>query len=323
MDRLRGGGAAARVLKVPRRALLPLAFVPAAWPQISLNPPRAPSVISVDVHLVNVLFTVRDKRGGYVKGLNKEDFEVREDGRRQEITHFAREVDTPLTVALLLDVSGSVSKILDIEKNAAARFLSEVLRPSDKACLAGFAGTIAVWQDLTSSVPLLRGALDRAGPLPRSPADRGGTLLYDAVNLVGLQKLRTQPGRKTMVLISDGLDHGSRVDLEAASRTAQEADAVVYSIHYQDSWATSHEGSGQRVLQKLSRPTGGQSFHVTGTLPLEQVFDTIREEMRSQYAIGYRPPNPAGDGTFHRLEVKTARRGLTVQARTGYYAARK
>ena len=309
MDRLRSGGAAAGILT----ALL----VPAAWPQIPLNPPRAPSVISVDVRLVNVLFTVRDKRGGYVKNLDKEDFEVREDGRPQQITHFAREVDTPLTVALLLDVSGSVAGILHIEKAAAARFFSEVLRPSDKACLAGFAGAIAVWQDLTPSVPLLHAALDGAGWFPVSTAMRGGTLLYDAVNLVALHKLRPQAGRKTMVVISDGVDHGSRVDLEAAGRAAQQADAVVYAIHYEDK-----EGGGRGVLRQLSRSTGGRAFQVTETAPLEQIFDTIREEMRSQYAIGYRPPD-AADGSFHRLEVKALRPGLTVQSRTGYYAVRK
>ena len=318
MDRLRSGGAAAEIVKMPRRALLPLALVPAAWPQIPLNPPRAPSVISVDVRLVNVLFTVRDKRGGYVKDLNKEDFEVREDGRRQEITHFGREVDTPLTVALLLDVSGSVANIIGTEKAAAARFFSEVLRPSDKACLAGFAGAIAVWQDLTPSVQSLQKALESAWFIPNSVRSRGGTLLYDAVNLVALHKLRPQAGRKTMVVISDGVDHGSRVDLEAASRAAQEADAVVYSIHYED-----REDSGRGVLRKLSRSTGGSAFHVSGKVPLEQVFDTIREEMRSQYAIGYRPPDATADGSFHRMEVRAVRPGLTVQARTGYYAARK
>jgi VWFA-related protein len=301
---------------LPRRALLPLALVPAAWPQIPLNPPRAPSLISVDVRLVNVLFTVRDRRGGYVKNLEKQDFEVRDEGRRQEITHFAREVDTPLTVALLIDVSGSVSNIIEVEKAAAARFFSEVLRPGDKACLAGFSGAIAVWQELTSSVPQLHTALEGAGWFPVSTAMRGGTLLYDAVNLVAHHKLRPQAGRKTMIVISDGVDHGSRVDLEAASRSAQEADAVVYAIHYED-----REGGGHGALRKLSRQTGGRAFKVTPELPLEHIFDTIREEMRSQYAIGYRPPDESADGRFRRLEVKTLTPGLNVQARTGYYAA--
>lgn len=310
MDRLRGSGAGI----LTRRALFPLAFAAAARPQIALNPPRAPSVFTVDTHLVNVVFTVRDKRGGYVKDLAREDFEVREDGRRQEITHFAREVDTPLTVALLLDLSWSIAGIFDAEKAAAARFLSEVLRPDDKACLAGFADTVTVWQDLTPKVSLLHQALECVAP------KHAGTRLYDAVTLVARTKLRPQPGRKTMIVISDGLDHGSQADLETSARAAQQADTVVYGIHYQDHTATRLEGGGHRVLQKLSRPTGGRSFRVSGKLTLEQVFDAIREEMRSQYAIGYRPPSPA-DGRFHRLEVKTTKPGLTVQAREGYYAS--
>src|SRR4051794_6564180 len=124
--------------------LLALAFSLPVCPQVLINPPKDTSVITVDVDLVNVLCTVRDKNGGFVKDLTKEDFEIRENGRRQEIRHFAREVDSPLTVALLIDFSGSVANIIGTEKNAAAHFFSEVLRPSDKALLAGFSRTVAV-----------------------------------------------------------------------------------------------------------------------------------------------------------------------------------
>src|SRR5438309_5778977 len=117
--------------------------------QIELNPPKGAGVITVDVELVNVLCSVRDRHGAYMKDLNREDFEVREDGKRQEITHFAREVDTPMTVALLLDVSGSAANIIGTEKAAAQRFFEEVLRPGDRGMLVGFAQRIAVWQDLT------------------------------------------------------------------------------------------------------------------------------------------------------------------------------
>ncbi len=131
-------------------------------------------------------------------------------------------------------------------------------------------------------------------------------------------KLLPQAGRKTMVVISDGVDHGSRVNLETASRSAQMADAVVYAIHYEDK-----EGGGEGVLRKLSRPTGGRIFQVGEGMPLERIFGVIGEEMRSQYGIGFRPSHGGNDGRFHRLEVKALAPGLTVQARTGYYAVGK
>jgi VWFA-related protein len=164
--------------------------------QVQLNPPKSPSIITVEVDLVNVLCRVRDHHGAYVKGLARDDFELRVDGHPQEVTHFAREVDSPLTVALLLDVSGSVSGILETEKSAAGSFFAEVLRPTGQALLAGFAQYIAVWQDLTPSGPDLQDALGKARPFERGfepdaqVKPRGGTLLYDAVNLVAEQKLR-------------------------------------------------------------------------------------------------------------------------------------
>jgi VWFA-related protein len=315
----------------PTRCIVPLiVMLSPATGQILLNPPRDASVISVDVNLVNVLCTVRDKNGAFVKDLKKEDFEIREDGRPQEIRLFSRDVDSPMTVALMIDVSGSVANIIGIEKAAGSRFLSEVLRPTDKALLAGFAQLIAVWQDLTSSIERLDAALDQAGPFRasmdpnREVRPRGGTLLYDAVNLVATQKLKQQPGRKTIVLITDGLDNGSIASLEQACRVAQEADAVVYAIHYEDEERVSrNQRDGVSILKHLSEPTGGRTFQVTRKMPLETIFETIRDEMRSQYGIGYKPPNPETDGTHHRLEVKALRPGLKVQARTGYYAIRK
>ncbi|MCU1234935.1 MAG: von Willebrand factor, type [Candidatus Solibacter sp.] len=291
--------------------------------QIELNPPKGAGVITVDVELVNVLCSVRDPHGAYVKDLNREDFEIREDGTRQEITHFAREVDTPMTVALLLDVSGSVSNIIGTEKTAGQRFFDEVLRPADRALLVGFADRIAVWQDLTGSKPLLQDALERAGPyaLPtvnREVRSRGGTLLYDAVKLVADQKLKRLPGRKAMILITDGEDNGSIATPGNAMKAAQEADTVVYGIHYVDDNRFSSQRDGRGALEKLSGPTGGRTFHVTDKLPLAGVFAAIVEEMRNQYGLGYRPP-AAKTGVSHRLEVKSTKSALKVQARTEYY----
>src|SRR5579883_947551 len=150
-------------------ACLILATAWPAAPQILLNPPPKPEVIRVDVELVNVLCSVRDKHGAYVRGLTKDDFELRVDGHPRPITNFAAEVSSPLTVALMLDVSGSVVNVIPEEKVAGSRFFAEVLRPGDRAMLVGFAELIAVWQDLTPSVELVQAALDRAAPFLIDP----------------------------------------------------------------------------------------------------------------------------------------------------------
>ncbi|HUA57317.1 MAG TPA: VWA domain-containing protein [Verrucomicrobiae bacterium] len=303
--------------------LVPLILLAtAASAQIELNPapPRDPSVIRVDVELVDLLCSVRDKSGSYVSDLTKDDFEVYEDGKRQPVTHFARVVDSPLTVALLLDVSGSVRNVLDEERQAARQFFGSVLRPGDRGLLVGFAQYVVVWQNLTASPKLLNDALDNAGPMapmPNGPRAHGGTLLYDAINLVADRKLKTIPDRKTMILITDGEDNGSRIGLEEAVTAAQQADTVVYGIHYQDYGASM--GTGLGALEHLSGPTGGRTFHVSRKLTLAQVFAAIEEEMRNQYAVGFTPSNPNAHGVYHKVEVKMAKPGLKVQARSGYY----
>jgi VWFA-related protein len=290
--------------------------------QIVLNPPKDASVISVDVDLVNVLCSVRDKHGAYVKDLGKDDFEIRENGKKREIAFFAREVDTPLTVALLIDVSGSVQSAIYEEKVAAARFFSQVLRPRDKAMLVGFAQLIAVWQDLTGSLDTLSSAMERVQPFTmedvwaRETKPRGGTLLDDAVKLVAENKLKRLPGRKAMILITDGEDNGSLVTPAAAARAAQEADAVVYGIHY----LGSARQNGFELLAKMSDLTGGRTFHIDSEKQLQSIFDQIAEEMRNQYGLGFTPLETAKTGDrYHRLDVKLLKPGLKVQARSGFY----
>jgi VWFA-related protein len=299
-----------------------LGLAPSLCAQIVLNPPRDASVIHMDVDLVNVLCSVRDKHGTYAKGLNKDDFEIKEDGHIQVVTHFARDVDSPMTVALLLDVSGSVHRILEEEKTAASRFFHEVMRPGDSALVTGFAQVIAVWRDLTESKADLLAAIEQASAesLPKDPEfqPHGGTLLYDAVNMVALQKLMRLPGRKAMILISDGEDIGSFAGISTAVQAAQQADAVVYGIHYKD--AGSPDRRGLEALTQLSEPTGGRAFHVNAKMPLSKIFAGIAEEMRNQYGLGYRPAKSA-PGTFHKLEVRAKKSGLKTQVRSGYFSA--
>ena len=322
-------------MKSLARACLILAILGPAPAQILLNQPPQPDVIRVDVDLVNVLCSVRDKHGAYVKGLRKEDFALRVDGHPRPITNFAPEVASPLTVALLLDVSGSVAAVIPDEKAAARRFFSEVLRPGDKAMLAGFAELIAVWQDLTPSVGVVQAALGRAAPFQYTPEQRletrprGGTLLYDAVTLVATNKLKPVTGRKTIVLITDGDDNGSIATAKKAVQAAQEADAVIYGIRYQDRGFSLRFGTGgpQAIplvsglgnLVHLAEPTGGRAFDAMRDTGLEGAFNAISEEMRNQYGLGFTPAEPAGKGGFHKLEIRLRPPGLQAQARAGYY----
>jgi VWFA-related protein len=245
-------------------------------------------------------------------------------------------VDSPLTVALLVDVSGSVAAVIPAEKEAAARFFEQVLRPRDQALLAGFAQYIAVWQDLTPSISAVQEALARAAPFSQEPdhglgvRPRGGTLLNDAVTLVASQKLKTLAGRKAMVLITDGMDNGSIANEKKAVEAAQQADAVIYGIRYEDPRFRRMGGGmpapaapldhGLGSLERLASPTGGRAFDAMRKGGVEAAFDAIGEEMRNQYGIGFAPDAKApGEPQFHKLEVKVRRRGLKAQTRGGYY----
>jgi VWFA-related protein len=280
---------------------------------------EAAAAIKVDVDLVNVLCNVYDKRGALVNDLNQDDFEVREDGKPQEIRYFARETNLPLTVGLLLDVSGSVKRFVDTEKETAARFLKDVLRPEDHALLVGFASTVILWQDFTSSVPALEAALARLRAIPFRGLPAEGqpmpsTLLYDAIYGTAHQRLKGVPGRKVLVIISDGLDNGSQKKLEEAVAAAQSTNTIVYGICYQAGFP------GCSFLNNLAEPTGGRAFKVEPKTPLSKIFQTIEDEMRSQYAIGYVPTNRAHDGTFRKLQLRVRKPGLRVHTRRGYFA---
>jgi len=306
-----------------RLLLLAGLLAAASGGQVELNPaaPRDSSVIRVDVDLVDLLCSVQDKSGNYVRGLTKDDFEIYEDGKRRPVAHFARVEDSPLTVALLLDVSGSVRYILDIEREAARQFFARVLRKGDRGLLAGFAEHVMVWQDLTSKLEFLNSALDSAGPmnaLPNQPPAHGGTLLYEAIDLVAERKLQSLPGRKAMVLITDGEDRGSRIKLDEAVNASQQADAVIYGIYYVD--PNQAYGYGLHVLERLSGPTGGSTFQVGRKISLARVFAEIEEEMRNQYAVGFAPSDPTKRGVLHKVEVKVTRPEVKVRSRTGYYS---
>ena len=323
------------------RILLFFTLAGALCAQTPQNPPpsadEAPPTIQVDVNVVNLLASVRDKRGGLVANLDQHDFAIFEDGKQQEVKYFARETDLPLTIGLLIDVSGSQRNLLDIERSAAAQFFSQVLRKKDEAFLISFGEEVELLQDYTGSARLLTRGMDGLrissgvggygpGPVPTAGGPRG-TVLYDAVYLAADEKLRTEVGRKVIVLITDGVDEGSQKTIDAAIEAAQKADAVIYSIDYSDTRAYGGFGSfgigggaGEGYLRKMSDATGGHVYKVGRNHSLEEVFRELQEEMRSQYSLGFTSTNEARDGSYRKLEVRMKNKDLKAQVRKGYYA---
>ena len=293
--------------------------------------------IKVDVDVVNVLFNVRDKRGGLVGNLEKGDFTILEDAKQQDIKYFNRETDLPLTIGLLIDVSASQGNLIEIEKNAASQFFGSVLRKQDLAFLISFGADAELLQDYTSSPKLLRSGLDglkvnsdvgclHPGPVPTVYHPKG-TILYDAVYLAAHDQLKGQVGRKVLVLITDGEDQGSSYKIEQAIEAAQRADAIIYGFYYVDRGFYMQNGIGfggtsDSALKRMSEETGGRVFHVDRKNTLQDAFRELQDEMRSQYAIGYTPSNATKDGSFRRIDIKTSNKDLKVQARKGYYASR-
>jgi VWFA-related protein len=296
-----------------------------------------PAPIKVDVNLVNILASVRDKRGGLVANLEKLDFTVLEDGKPQEIKYFERDTDLPLTIGLLIDVSRSQENLIDIERRAASAFFAQVLQKKDEAFLISFGEDSELLQDYTNSAKLLTSAMNGLqvssgvggigpGPVPTVGQPRG-TVLYDAIYLAASEKLKGEVGRKCIVVITDGVDEGSRLPESEAVMEAQKADAVIYSIEYEDpgaygrGWGISlGGGAGASALHKLSDETGGHVYRVDRRNTLEVVFKELQDEMRSQYSIGYTPLNDNKDGSYRKLDIKLANKDLKAQARKGYYA---
>jgi VWFA-related protein len=320
-----------------RRLAVSLALVtllPAARPQQQKAADDITPTIQVEVNLVNILASVRDKHGALIANLSKDDFTLSEDGQTQQIKYFARESDLPLTIGLLVDVSASQASLIDIERQAAYQFFSQVLRKKDMAFLISFGEDAELLQDFTSSPRLLQAGLEHLkvnsgvsgpmpGPVPTISQPRG-TVLYDAVYLAATDRLIHEVGRKVVVLITDGIDQGSRLKIEEAVKAAQQADAVVYGIYYVD--PSAYYGHGyfggvsDSALRRMAEDTGGRVFHVGKKHPLPDVFRELQDEMRSQYAIGYTPANAKRDGGFRRIDLRTRDRNLKVQARKGYYA---
>jgi Ca-activated chloride channel family protein len=278
------------------------------------NQDQNPPVIRARVDVVNVFCSVQDRRGSYITDLQRQDFEVIEDGEEQTIDFFQNDTGDdaqPLTIILLIDTSGSVKDKLGFQQEAAVEFLRQTLRSNrDLAAVVQFDSDLALVQDFTYDHALLETAINgiRAG---------GATKLYDAIWVSVEELLRHEAGRKVIVVLSDGADTQSLVSEEEAIKMAQEEDVVIYGIGVR----SGRFDSNFRKLEKFSKSTGGLFFNSKADLDrLREAFTKINSGIKNQYSVGYVSTNPRQDGSFREIKVKVKRSRLKVTHRKGYYA---
>jgi Ca-activated chloride channel family protein len=271
------------------------------------------AVFRTSVDVVNILCTVR-RKDRYVQNLTRNDFEIYEDGTRQQIRYFTLESGEnaqPLNIILLVDTSGSVKDKLMFEQDAANAFLEETLRPDkDMAAVVQFDSEINLVQDFTFSLDALKSAIVdiRAG---------GATKLYDAIWVSVQELLRHEVGRRVLVILSDGDDTQSVKKDDDAIKAAQDFDAVIFGIGVRGGRFRSNFGK----LKQFARETGGLFFNSKASIDdLREAFSEINAAIKSQYSIGYVSTNQAHDGSFREIEVRVKGRDLKVSNRKGYYA---
>lgn len=285
--------------------------------------------LKVNVNLVNVYFSVRDK-SGYITNLHKDDCSIYEDKALQKTKNFTQEKNLPLTIGILLDTSGSQQNVLPLEQQAGAEFLKDVLTPKDEAFLISFDINVDLLSDYTNSPREIKRAMDKAsintGAGTGSVTGHGtarGTLLFDAVYLAAHDKLRQEAGRKILVMLTDGGDQGSQETLKSSIEAAQKANAIVYVILIADRGFYGGFGmgyTGDADMERLAKETGGRVINVGNNgKKLQEAFNQIQDELRTQYLASYTPTNLKADGTFRTLNI-TCQQGQKVQARKGYYA---
>jgi Ca-activated chloride channel family protein len=273
--------------------------------------------LSVNVDLVNVLFTVADKNGRFITNLQKEDFKVSEDDRGQTISNFSNETNLPLSIALVFDTSASILGKLKFEQEAAGEFFYTTLRRgTDKALVVTFDNTVGLAQDFTDNSEQLTKALGKVHAA-------GTTALFDAVYLAIDNKLAGQEGRRVVIVISDGDDNSSERSIEDTVEIAQKSDTVIYAVGTNPTQLFgSDKDQGNRYLKRLTQETGGRLFLPVKLEDLTKSFLEISEELRSQYTLGYRSTNVKRDGTYRRIKIATTNKQFRVRAREGYYASK-
>lgn len=325
--------------------------------------PEGQPAIAVEVKTVSVLATVRDKHGKIIPDLNKEDFRLDEDGRPQTINYFAHESDLPLRLGLLVDTSLSQRKVLDQERSASYTFLDQLLRQDkDLAFVIHFDHEVELLQDFTPSKPKLQEALQKLEtPAPdynsggnggnggyggRGGGARmhGGTQLYDAIYLASDELMSKQQGRKALIVLSDGVDRGSKETMGEAIATAQRADTIIYSIYFSDEdqdygrpggfgmggrgggmhggrgrYPQEERPDGKKILEQISKDTGGQVFKASKKETVDKIYAEIQEDLRNQYSLAYTPDKGNTYG-YHKIQLTVPKqKDLVILARDGYY----
>ncbi len=274
------------------------------------------TTITKRVDEVNVVFTVTDKRGKFVKDLKQNDFQVMDDSRPGTVRSFRSETNLPLRVGLLIDASNSIRDRFKFEQEAAIEFLNQIIKAKyDRAFVIGFDTTPEVTQDFTDNTEALSKGIRMLRP-------GGGTAMYDAIYYACRDKLMaydkgTAATRRAIILLSDGEDNQSRVSREEALEMAQKAEVIIYTI------STNTSGMklrGDKVLEYFADQTGGRAFFPFKIQDVSDAFSQIQDELRSQYAISYKPADFQFNGKYHKIDILADNKKYKVRARKGYYA---
>jgi VWFA-related protein len=322
------------------------------WAQLAPSPDAPPvstapaqpqdddsvATFKLQVNLVDMFFTVKDKQGNLVPHLNQDDCTVLEDKVPQKLKTFVAETHQPLTLGILLDTSGSQMRVLPLEQDVGSQFLERVLQKKDEAFVLSFDVNVDLLQDYTNSARLLSRALSKAeintaggggggipgaggGTIPSIGAPKG-TVLYDAVVLASNEKMNQETGRKAMILLTDGEDEGSVHRIQEAISAAQKTNVIVYTILIADRGFYGGFGyGGYSAMKKLTEETGGRLIDVGNNgKKLQDAFQQIEDELRTQYVVTYTPSNTKLDGTFRHVSVECRGDGMKVQVRKGYFA---
>jgi VWFA-related protein len=278
------------------------------------------ATFSSDVQVVNLLATVRNRNHEILRDLTKDDFQILESGRPQNIRYFTRESDLPLTIGLMVDTSMSQVKVLDAERGASLRFLDQVLRENkDHVFIMQFDLAVQTRQPLTGS----RRELDQALAFVDTPTRNqlrgqygGGTLLFDSLVDASTDIMKKQQGRKALIVLSDGGENGSDATISDAIEAAQRAETLIYTILFSDG----SYGANPGIMQRLAKETGGGYFEVSKKLTIDQVFALIEEDLRNQYSIGFVSDRPTNIAEFRKIQLTLKKPGLVVQSRDRYWA---
>jgi VWFA-related protein len=303
-------------------------------------------ILKIDTETVNVLFTAQDRDRRLLLNLKPEDIQIYENNQVQEISAFSRQVDLPLSLAILIDTSISQQRTLPEEKRAAVAFLDSVIRPDkDEVAVVSFTGESTLEQGMTNNLVRLRRAIERiqfvppagylgagvSGRIPGTPPISGGnqqvmgsTAIWDSIWVTSEEILGPAPERtrRAIILLSDGVNTYGMKDLKDAVAAAQRAEAVIYSIGIGDNF---YDGVDKGALKKISENTGGRAYFPRDEMELRAAFQQIQEEMRSQYLLAYEPSDQTLDGSYRTIEIKLVNPELQKQKvqlthRKGYFS---